>query len=329
MISSIKEKSKPIRKICLISSALFNLSSCVYGWTAPIGAALGCAASLTNDFDESTSEELQRAIEEAFALTVRTTSTSSHLMILDELVHSEVNPENLYDLIQKTEAFQTQYCTDSDIREILDSFEMHFRECVSRYPNLSRLYILSTGIATLEQLKKICETIYLENDAIESIKKETSQINRYLQKFNQLMAICATEIAYVLVSMAIFLLTGVISKNGFVQLWIFSALISYTIAGVLMQLWKKNENRVQMLFKAPEHFTVYTVKRLLTVMLPILISLACFLMIVMAINNQGVPIYIGQEDEPALNIAIVALMFGSLFSGIMRPDFYKRSSIST
>ncbi len=274
MISSSEEKS--IRKICLVSSALFNLSACVYGWTAPIGAALGCVASLTNDFDRSTSEELQEAIEDAFTLTVKNTSSTSHLRILDELVHSEVNPENLHDLIQKTEAFQTHYCTNSDAQEILDSYEMHFRECISRHPSLSRLYILSTGIATLEQLKKICDAIYLEKDAIESIKQETSKTNRFLKRLNQVTTMCAHEIVFVLVSMAIFLITGVISKNGFVQLWILSALISYTISSFLMQLMKKNWDSGGVLLKVSTRSTAY-VYTLLVLILPMLISLACFL----------------------------------------------------
>lgn len=322
-----EEKSKSIRKICLISSALFNLSACVYGWTAPIGAALGCVATLTNDFDESTSEELQDAIEEAFELTVRNTSASSHRMILEELVYSEVNPENLYDLIQKTEAFQTQYCTNSDTQEILSSFEMHFRDRISRHPNLSRLYILSTGITTLEQLKKICEAIYLENNAVESIKNETRKINHNLRTLSQLITICANEIAFVLVSMAIFLLIGVFSKNGFVQLWIYSALISYTISGLLTQLLKRNKRDVKTHSKASMHFAY---EMLLFLILPTLISLSCFLMIVMAVNNQGVPIYfnlISSENEPKLSIAILALITGSLCSRMMRIEPNKRSTI--
>lgn len=327
VINSSEEKSKSIRKICLISSTLFNLSACVYGWTAPIGAALGCVATLTNDFDESTSEELQETIEEAFKLTVRNTSASSHRMILKELVYSAVTPENLYDLIQKTEAFQTQYCTNSDTQEILSSFEMHFRECISRHPNLSRLYILSTGITTLEQLKKICEAIYLENNTVESIKNETREINRYLRTLHQLITICANEIAFILVSMAIFLLVGVFSENGFVQLWIFSALISYTISGLLMQLLKKSKRDIKTYSKASMHFA-YEI--LLFLILPTLISLSCFLMIVMAINNQGVPIYfnlISSENEPKLSIAIFALMAGSICSRMMRIEPNKRSTI--
>lgn len=49
-------------------------------------------------------------------------------------------------------------------------------------------------------------------------------------------------------------------------------------------------------------------------------------MIVLVVNNQGVPIRfnIGQENEPVLDIAIMALMVGSLVSGMLRPDLYKR-----
>lgn len=319
-----KNNPKSIRKICLVSSALFNLSACVYGWTAPIGAALGCVASLTNDFSESTEAELQETIEEAFQRTKEKTSLSSHLMILEEIVCSEITPGNLRELIQETEAFRTQYCTDKDIEGIVNSFETYFRECVSQHPNLSRLYILSTGTATLAQLKKICEIMDTGQSKLESVKEETG-------KMSQLITTCAQEIALILVSMSVFLITGIISKNGFVQFWLFSAIISYAISGFLMQLLKRNKGNVKGFDKVSKYTYVYTYfgEQIFTLILPILISLACFLMIVMSVDHQGVLVgleFVRKDQEPAINIAIVALMGGSLASGLMRPKIYKQTT---
>lgn len=326
-----KNNPKSIRKICLVSSTLFNLSACVYGWTAPIGAALGCVASLTNDFSESTEAELQETIEEAFQRTKEKTSSSSHFMILEEIVCSEITPGNLRELIQETEAFRTQYCTDKDTEGIVNSFEMYFRECVSQHPNLSQLYILSTGATTLEQLKQICKIMGAEQDKLESVKEETGKISQRLERFNQLITTCAQEIALILVSMSVFLITGIISKNGFVQFWLFSAIISYAISGFLMQLLKRNKGNVKGFDKVSKYTYVYTYfgEQIFTLILPILISLACFLMIVMSVDHQGVLVgleFVGKNQEPAINIAIVALMGGSLASGLMRPKIYKQTT---
>lgn len=72
-----------IKKICLVSSVLFSLSTCVYVWAAPIGAALSCAADV---FDHSPEIEQQyrNALQESIGKTRRSLPTSQK-RILDEL----------------------------------------------------------------------------------------------------------------------------------------------------------------------------------------------------------------------------------------------------
>lgn len=43
------EHPKVFRRIYMVSSAVFSAASGVYGWAAPLGAALGLAANLTED----------------------------------------------------------------------------------------------------------------------------------------------------------------------------------------------------------------------------------------------------------------------------------------
>ena len=43
----MKKQPKNIRRICMVSSAAFSAASGIYGWAAPIGAALGLAVNMT------------------------------------------------------------------------------------------------------------------------------------------------------------------------------------------------------------------------------------------------------------------------------------------
>ncbi|MEH2943452.1 hypothetical protein VSQ32_11405 [Lachnospiraceae bacterium KK002] len=47
------EHPKQLRKIYMVSSAVFSAASGAYGWLAPFGAALGLAVNLTEDSKES------------------------------------------------------------------------------------------------------------------------------------------------------------------------------------------------------------------------------------------------------------------------------------
>lgn len=327
-MSQLNETDKPktIRKICLVSATLFNLSALLYDWTAPIGAALGCVATLTNDWDQSISKEFQDTIDEALVLTKENTTSSSHLVILDELVSSEINFNNLSDIIKKTEKFQTQYCTDVDVKEIVDRFEMYFRERISYHPNLSRAYILSTGFVTLEQLQRICETIYANEDALKTIHIETVQTTQYLHRLDLIITVCANEIAFILVSMALFLFVGILSETGFSQYWIFSALFSYTVSSFLMHYLEKSGYAIDSLYKniSFKEFPMGVITRIITLVLPSLISLACFLILLNAtsinylnyfpINN----IFLWSNEGPSLLIASAALMSGSLLGRVIR-----------
>ena len=140
-----------IKKICLVSSTLFNLSACVFGWAAPIGTALGCAADV---FDHSPDiEQLYRnAVQEAIDKT-RGNLSSSQVSILEELSDSDFEYENLSDIISKTEAYRTYYCTPKDAREIIKAVEANFKSILPKpeYGLLFKKFVLATEFATFEQ----------------------------------------------------------------------------------------------------------------------------------------------------------------------------------
>lgn len=291
---------KTVRKICLASSNLFNLTSCVYNWTAPIATALGCVVTWTDELSESLSDEYDAAIMEALELTKKRTSSSSQLKILDELIGTPVTPENLDDLIKKTESFQTQYCTNQDAKRIIEIFEVCFRECVPNHELLSRYYILSTGVASLEELKKICEAMKSEHENIRAIKADTANIIHTLSIFDELVKECFYELAFALISVATFLFFGVFSTYGFAPSWYLVALICYIIASVLTQVIEK-----KTLF---EHET-RRIYRYIPLIMSGLLSSACFMLV---ITSMECPSSVDQW------FAVFAVAIGSLVGGILR-----------
>ena len=313
----------PIRKICFASSVLFNLSACVYGWTAPIGAALGCAANLVDSSDLSLAKEFQEAIAEALERTLESTTSESQRQILSELCEMEVEPENLKELIEKTESYQTQYCTFLDEKEVVDRFEMYFRSCIPNYPKLYRQFSLSTGIASLDQLKQVCKAIYAQTDSIDELNdkvaithKEVLKVNRYLAKFEQGIRTIAREVSFILVSMAVFLILGIVSKAGFEQFWIFSAMGSYAISAILVYCLEKSGYIPESFFGRTRETSssIATLsKKIATIVLPAIISMSCFMIITLSTNKDELITY-----EERLYYAIAAIFLGGLLSRIIR-----------
>jgi len=72
-----------IKKKCLVSSVLFSLSTCVYVWAAPIGAALSCAADVF-DHNPEIEKQYRNAVQEAIDKTRRSLPVGQ-TRILDEL----------------------------------------------------------------------------------------------------------------------------------------------------------------------------------------------------------------------------------------------------
>ena len=79
------EHPKKLRKIYMVSSAVFSAASGAYGWLAPFGAALGLAVNITEDSKESNIEEFDDAVETALERTRESISSSAKHKILEEL----------------------------------------------------------------------------------------------------------------------------------------------------------------------------------------------------------------------------------------------------
>lgn len=295
-----KKNIKAVRKICLASSILFNLATYVFNWTAPIGAALGCVVTWTDDLSESLSEQFEAAIKEALELTEQRTSSASQHKILKELSSTTVTPESLPDLIKQTESYQVQYCTDIDAKKIIEIFEICFRECVSAYDELSKYYILSTGTATLEQLKVICEVMNAQHENIMVIKDDTAEIKRTISKFENIFTRCTYELAFALISITLFLFVGFFSEYGFFPIWYLLALISYIFAGIMSYVLKKNIN-FEIMSKKPYCF--------IPIFMYGLLSLACFSLLATAMGKRN------SFDSLAATLSVLA---GGLFGSMVR-----------
>ena len=89
------EHPKQLRKIYMVSSAVFSAASGAYGWLAPFGAALGLAVNLTEDSKESNIEEFEKAVETTLERTKERMSSDAKQKILDELCEMEVDPDSL------------------------------------------------------------------------------------------------------------------------------------------------------------------------------------------------------------------------------------------
>ena len=289
----VKMTKREIRKICLASSAAFSLSSYVYGWTAPIAAALGCAADYLDTSNVSSyKEQLEEAIDIALKRTKESCQSESQRQIISELGNQKIEVDSLHDLITQTEAYQTRYCTQADEKEIISRFEMHFRECVVKSSELSRQYILSTGMATLDELKKICEIVYEGKSKVDAIHSESLKTNKFLDGIKQKICTISHEAAYVLISMAVFLLVGIISQNGYPHHWVYAGLVSYSISSFLTYNGRIEEYISLSALESKKDYLGKSGRRvrispMMSILIHPLISLAIFLIFVWSTSARG------------------------------------------
>lgn len=172
------ENSKRLRRIYMVSSAVFSAASGVYGWLAPFGAALGLAVNITEDSKASNIEKFEDTVDVALERTRKNILSDAKRKILEELCKMEVEPDSLSELIKKTETYQSHYCTESDVKDILNIFEMFFRDEIAKNSHLSNLYILSTGAVTLEKLKLMNDILIQDDRKLDEIHHEVLGINK-------------------------------------------------------------------------------------------------------------------------------------------------------
>lgn len=234
MVSHDKHEFK---KICLISSAAFSAASCIYGWTAPIAAALGLVAGWDSDCDKSLKQDLDFAIEKALTKTRNSLSADSHIRIVEELSEYAVDPGNLTELILKTETYRKKYCTQKDINLIIQTFEQHFREEIFYSTTLSRQFALSVGVVTLEKLKEINAVLVRQDTKLDHIKHNVAEVNHNAEKILFVLEVAINKFAFILIAMAGCLILGAIFGTqhsnfclyAFIS-YLFAALFSYYIS---------------------------------------------------------------------------------------------------
>ncbi len=310
-ISSIgkkmKEQPKSIRRICMVSSALFSVTACVYGWTAALGAALGLAVNLTEDKKAFNKEELNKVVEIAIQRTKENISSGDKINILTELCKMEIEPDSLSELIKRTETYQTKYCTEKDAKEILNMFEMFFRDEIAHNSYLSNLYILSTGFMTLEKLEQINEIYTNDKEKLDKIQNEVSGMHKMLIETKKFLYECLNGIIFILIAMAVFLGISVFSGITYDKMMIGVAPICYGISEFLIFFLNKKGYTTSIYGWTSKTYKLNVRRKCLEKVtesiISIFITVACFLIIFCSVEIRGELLF------PTLN-----LVCGSLIS---------------
>ncbi len=313
------EHPKKLRKIYMVSSAVFSAASGAYGWLAPFGAALGLAVNITEDSKESNIEEFDDAVETALERTRESISSSAKHKILEELCEMEVEPDSLSELIKKTEAYQSHYCTESDVKEILNMFEMFFRDEISKRPHLSNLYVLSTGFVTLEKLKLMNDILIQDDKKLDDIHNEVSGINKKIIEVQKICVRCLNSIAFILIAMAVFLGTGIFLLHTYDRMMITIAPICYGVSEFLV-FFLSREGYIFMSMREGIVRKYYLKigekvwKIVVTLIVPIILTVSCFWIIYFAIDIR----------EENILVSTIGLAGGNIVSTLLKEARFER-----
>lgn len=235
------KKYENIKKIYMVSSVIFSMVPSLFELETPLKLALGLAVdSLENK--KETKDELEEAVESAFKKTYNKVETDTERRILEELNVEEIVPDNLNELIKRTEIYRNKYCTGADIKEILSIFEKFFLEEVIRRQHLNRLYIMNAQRVTLEKLEQINDIMVRYGDNLNQVKNDISKLTRRAMDENRIYLNCFNSIVYTMVAMLIFLILGIITSNRYSGLIVLSAIISCVVSDFLMVFVRINES---------------------------------------------------------------------------------------
>lgn len=296
------EHPKVFRRIYMVSSAVFSAASGVYGWVAPLGAALGLAANLTEDSRPSRKEEFDFAVESALKRTQQEITSSSKKEILEELCQMEIEPDSLSELITKTEAYQTLYCTEKDVKEILTIFDMFFRDEIAQRPLLSNLYVLSAGTATLEQLKLVNEILIKDDKKLDEIQNQVSDISKRQLAAQKLALRCLNSIAFILVAMAVFLGMGIFLPYTCDRIMVGIVPVCYGISEFLIFFLSKEGYVFSSMYEGmvkKYNISQKMWKIFATFIMPLILTVSSFWIIVCATDLKN-------NDLPFLTLSLVS-----------------------
>lgn len=313
------EHPKKLRKIYMVSSAVFSAATCAYGWMAPFGAVLGLAVNLTEDSKKSNIEEFDNAVESALARTRESMTSDAKCKILDELSKMVVEPDSLSELIEKTEAYQINYCTELDVKEIINVFDMFFRDEISKRPHLSNLYVLSTGFVTLEKLKLMNDILIKDDKKLDNIQNEVSSINKIFIEARKICVRCLNSIAFILIAMAVFLGTGIFLFHTYDRMMMTVAPICYGVSEFLV-FFLSREGYVFMSMREGIAKKYYMKigerawKIVITFIIPIILTVSCFWIIYCAIDIR----------EENVLISTIGLVGGNIVSTLLKETKFEQ-----
>lgn len=308
------EQPKEIRKIYMVSSAAFGMASVIYGWMTPISAALGLAANITTDkITSNVINELEEAVIAALKSTENSIPSISQKEIIKELIDIKVQPDSLSELIKKTEAYQSQFCTDLDTREIINLFEIYFRYEISERPNLSSLYILSTGLASLDKLNNVNEILISNDRKLDEIKNGISDIRKGMSDVRKVCLKLLSGFSFVLVAMAIFLGSGIFSFHTYDRVMLIIAPVCYGISEFLIFCLNKEGYIYESIRKGMRYDYIVSEnvqKKVITFIMPIILTVALFLIIYCAIDIE--------IQNESLLFTTMSLVLGNIVSILLK-----------
>lgn len=224
-------KNENFKRICLVSSAAFSAATCVWPWTAPIGAALGLYASIDTEDRSELEKEFTTAVDAALKKTKNDLNTEDSKKIIDELSSNIVRPDNLDELISKTDTYRFQYCTVVDKKRIVDTFEMYFKEEVCRCDTLSNYYLLAAGTVTLETIKSVNDALIQQDKKISAIQQGVDKINSTTSYILAILRTLSSECGFVLIAVAGCLFVALV-LSVHVPLFYIHVVVCYSLSSV-------------------------------------------------------------------------------------------------
>ena len=223
--------NKVFKKICLVSSAAFSAASCVWPWTAPIGAGLGLFANIDIKNQPELEVEFTAAVDVALSRTRNNLTTDDSKRIIDELSSDIVRPDNLDDLISKTDTYRSQYCTALDKKRIVEMFDIYFSKEVCKCAVLSNYYLLAAGTVTLEKIKGVSDALLKQDKELTLIEQDVNEINNKAAKILAVFNALLSECGFVIIAVAGCLFSALANKIH-IPLFYLQVIVCYIISSL-------------------------------------------------------------------------------------------------
>ena len=306
-ISTRSRTPVKIKNICMLSSASLGIIALFFSGADPISKFFGFSATVLTQIKELTSkkddlwDEFAKATDSAWKST-RYRLTDSMIRIWEELDNdndffsklmcndylNEDKNINLPVIIQSTEQYRVQYCTNKDAREMIGIFENELVKAISKYPALSQFYSLSIAYSTHDKIQQLIDLV--ENNTIE-IGKMSKSVSDVHQKFNKLENICNkcfSDIIFIIISTAIFFIIGTIIFEGYNELVTFTVPVCYIISDVLIFFLRQELNMDNLIDRYLKNYPQKKKDKFIKYVLPAILSTCGLIIVYCTINPDMV-----------------------------------------